>query len=102
MKHAPKVLAFRALHAANGTAAVLYFDYFQKIFALAFYTSTKMSEKKRKRYEERPNGRPSKRVATGSSSQNIKISLIEDGDEWVPVLGECDWSFCWLCTYLQL
>lgn len=54
-----------------------------------------MSEKKRKRHEERPDGpdgpdgRTSKKIATETPSQNIKISVIEDGDEWVPVLGEC-------------
>ncbi len=48
-----------------------------------------MSEKKRKRHEERPDGRPSKKSAREIPSQNIKVSMIEDGDEWVPVLGEC-------------
>ena len=48
-----------------------------------------MSEKKRKRHEERPDGRPSKKIAAERPSQNIKVSVIEDGDEWVPVLGEC-------------
>ena len=54
-----------------------------------------MIENKRKRqegeHEERPEGRPSKKVAIESPSQTIKVSVIEDCDEWVPVLGE---SFC--------
>lgn len=50
---------------------------------------SKMSEKKRKRHEERPDGRPSKEIARESPSQKIKVSVIEDGDEWMPVLGEC-------------
>ena len=52
-----------------------------------------MSEKKRKRHDERLDGRPSKKIATESPSRNIKVSVIEDGDEWVPVLGECQKSF---------
>ena len=48
-----------------------------------------MSEKKRKRHEEGPDGPPSKKFAKESPSQNIKVSVIEDGDEWLPVLGEC-------------
>ena len=48
-----------------------------------------MSEKKRKRREERTDGRPSKRLATESPAQKISVSVIEDGDEWGPVLGEC-------------
>ena len=48
-----------------------------------------MAEKKRKRYEERPDDRrPSKKVAIDALSQNVKVSVIEDGDDWVPVLGE--------------
>lgn len=50
-----------------------------------------MPEKKRKRHEERheerPDGRPSKKIATKSPSRNIEVSVIEDGDEWVPVLA---------------
>lgn len=55
-----------------------------------------MPEKKRKRHEERPDGRPSKKIATESPSRNIEVSVIEDGDEWVPVLGKGNKSFCWL------
>lgn len=47
-----------------------------------------MSEKKRKRHEDRPDGRPSKKIARECTSQKIQVSVIED-DEWVPVLGEC-------------
>ena len=46
-----------------------------------------MAEKKRKRHEERSDGRPSKKLATESQSQNIQVSVVEDDDEWVPVLG---------------
>ena len=52
-----------------------------------------MSEKKRKRNGERPEGRPSEKIASEGPSQNIKVSVIEDGDDWVPVLGECSLSF---------
>lgn len=48
-----------------------------------------MSDKKRKRQEEKVDGRPSKKTATGNPSQTIEVSVIEAGDEWVPVLGEC-------------
>ena len=51
-----------------------------------------MSEKKRKRYEEKPDGRPSKKIASQGPSQNIKVSVIEDDDNWAPVLGECSLS----------
>ncbi len=47
-----------------------------------------MTEKKRKRHEEGPDGPPSKRIATERPPHSIKVSVIEDGDEWVPVLGE--------------
>ncbi|CAD6563762.1 MAG: DNA-directed RNA polymerase I subunit rpa49 [Alectoria sarmentosa] len=46
-----------------------------------------MSEKKRKRHEEGLDGPPSKKFAKESPSQNIKVSVIEDGDEWLPVLA---------------
>lgn len=52
----------------------------------------KMSEKKRKRYEEKSDGRASKKIASQGPSQNIKVSVIEDGDNWAPVLGECSLS----------
>ena len=51
-----------------------------------------MSEKKRKRHEERPDGGSFKRIASETLSQNIKVFVIEDGDDWVPVLGECSLS----------
>ena len=51
-----------------------------------------MSEKKRKRHEERPDGGCFKRIASENPCQNIKVSVIEDGDDWVPVLGECSLS----------
>ena len=48
-----------------------------------------MAEKKRKRHEERSDDRrPSKKIAIESLSQNIKISVIDEGNEWIPVLGE--------------
>ena len=48
-----------------------------------------MAEKKRKRPEERSDDRrPIKKVAIESPSQTIKVSVIDNGDEWVPVLGE--------------
>ncbi len=49
------------------------------------------TEKKRKRHEEGhdgPDGPPSKRIATERPPHSIIVSVIEDGDEWVPVLGE--------------
>ena len=56
---------------------------------------TVMAEKKRKRDEETSAGRrPSKKVAIGSPSQQIKVSVIDDGNEWMPVLGERSLSFC--------
>lgn len=55
-----------------------------------------MSEKKRKRPEGRSDGQPSKKIARESPSQKIKVSVIEDSDEWAPVLGECCSSSCWL------
>lgn len=53
-----------------------------------------MPEKKRKRHEEKPDERPSKKIAMESPSQNIKVSVIEEDDEWVPVLGERSYRFC--------
>ena len=53
-----------------------------------------MAEKKRKRPEERSDDRrPNKKVAIESPSQTIKVSVIDNGDEWVPVLGEGSLSF---------
>ena len=53
-----------------------------------------MAEKKRKRLEERADDRrPTKKVAIESPSQTIKVSVIDNGDEWVPVLGEGSLSF---------
>ena len=46
-----------------------------------------MAEKKRKRHEERPDGRPSKKLVMEGQSQNIQVSVVEDDDQWVPVLG---------------
>lgn len=70
----------------------------RRIEALVTHQHT-MSEKKRKRHEDRPDGRPSKKIATERPSQTIKVSVIDDNDEWVPILGECNWSFCWLGSY---
>lgn len=47
-----------------------------------------MPEKKRKRQDEKHSGRPSKKVALESQSDTVKVSVIEDGVEWAPVLGE--------------
>ena len=48
-----------------------------------------MAERKRKRLEERSDDtRPSKKVAIESPSQDIKVSVVDEVDEWVPVLGE--------------
>lgn len=53
-----------------------------------------MAEKKRKRLEERSDDRrPTKKAAIESPSQTIKVSVIDNGDEWVPVLGEGTLSF---------
>lgn len=46
-----------------------------------------MTEKKRKRGEERLEGQPSKRVAMGKPSQTIKVSTVEDSHGWAPVLA---------------
>ncbi|KAK4693686.1 DNA-directed RNA polymerase I subunit RPA49, partial [Lecanoromycetidae sp. Uapishka_2] len=46
-----------------------------------------MSERKRKRHEERQDDRPNKQAAIESLSQTIKVSVIEDGEQWVPILG---------------
>ena len=46
-----------------------------------------MSEKKRKTHSELPVDRPNKKLAQESRSKAINVSLIEDGDEWSPVLG---------------
>ena len=46
-----------------------------------------MTDKKRKRDEERLEGQPSKRISTEEPSQTIKVSTIEDSDGWAPVLG---------------
>ena len=53
-----------------------------------------MAEKKRKRPEARSDDRrPIKKVAIEDPSQTIKVSVIDNGDEWVPVLGEGSLSF---------
>ena len=62
------------------------------IFLTQASNQCNMSEKKRKRYEEKPDGRPSKKIASQAPSQNIKVSVIEDGDNWAPVLGACSLS----------
>ncbi|MCJ1456182.1 DNA-directed RNA polymerase I subunit rpa49 [Mycoblastus sanguinarius] len=46
-----------------------------------------MSEKKRKRTGHTPNARPHKKLAKESPHQTVKISVIEDGDHWMPVLA---------------
>ena len=46
-----------------------------------------MSEKKLKGHSELPIDRPTKKIAQGSRSKAINVSLIDDGDEWSPVLG---------------
>ena len=54
-----------------------------------------MVEKKRKRPEEGSDSRiPVKKVAIERPSSTIKVSVIDSGDEWVPVLGEGSLSFC--------
>ena len=45
-----------------------------------------MSEKKRKRQNELPVDRPNKKVAQENRSKAINVSIIEDADEWRPVL----------------
>ncbi len=56
-------------------------------FLLSLYSSAKMPEKKRKRNEESHDGRPNKKAAIESPAQTIKVSVIEDGEQWAPVLG---------------
>ena len=46
-----------------------------------------MSDKKRKRPGTVSNDRPHKKVAIQSPAQNVKVSVIEDGDDSLPVLG---------------
>ena len=46
-----------------------------------------MSEKKRKRHSELPVDHPNKKLARESLSKAINVSIIEDSDEWPPVLG---------------
>lgn len=46
-----------------------------------------MPEKKRKRNEESHDGPPNKKAAIESPAQTIKVSVIEDGEQWAPVLG---------------
>ena len=47
----------------------------------------KMFDKKRKRHDAASSGRPHKKAATESPPQNIQVSVIENGDEWAPLLG---------------
>ena len=47
-----------------------------------------MTEKKRKRDEEKLEGQPSKRIAMETPSQTIKVSTVEDSDGLAPVLGQ--------------
>jgi hypothetical protein len=47
-----------------------------------------MSEKKRKRQESRVHENPRKKAALDDVSPDVKVSVIEDGDPWAPVLGE--------------
>ena len=48
-----------------------------------------MVERKRKRLEEGSDiRRPVKKVAIQDISKTIKVSVIDNGGEWVPVLGE--------------
>lgn len=51
--------------------------------------SANMSEQKRKRDEERPDGRPKRKVTFDIPPWPIKVSVIEDDDQWTPVLGTC-------------
>lgn len=47
-----------------------------------------MAEKKRKRHDYETNGRPSRRSATERPPvDNVKVSMIPDENEWVPVVG---------------
>ena len=53
-----------------------------------------MAEKKRKRLEERSDDRRlNKKMAIESPLQTIKVSVIDNGDEWVPVLGKGSLNF---------
>ncbi len=47
-----------------------------------------MSEKKRKRHESKAQDLPRKKAAVNDLPKDIKVSVIEDGDPWAPVLGE--------------
>ncbi|KAL2036944.1 hypothetical protein N7G274_010369 [Stereocaulon virgatum] len=46
-----------------------------------------MSDKKRKRSGVASNDRPHKKIALQSPAQTVKVSVIEDGDDWTPVLA---------------
>lgn len=48
-----------------------------------------MSEKKRKRHDPKTQDGARKKVAVDGPSQNVKVSVIEDEDQWAPVLGKC-------------
>jgi len=50
-----------------------------------------MPEKKRKRHDERHDGRPNKKVAVESPAQIIHVSVVEGGEQWAPILG--NWIF---------
>ena len=54
-----------------------------------------MCDKKRKRHDVAFSGRPHKKAATESPPQNIQVSVIEDGDEWAPVLGAYIQTHCY-------
>lgn len=46
-----------------------------------------MSEKKRKRQDGKYSDRPHKKTAIEGPPENVKVSIIEDGDQWTPILG---------------
>ena len=46
-----------------------------------------MSEKKRKRHSEGASGNAAKRLSVENASDTVKVSLLDKGELWQPVLG---------------
>lgn len=50
-----------------------------------------MSEKKRKRHDSKAQDGARKKIALDGPAQNVKVSVIEDEEQWAPVLGKCEY-----------
>ena len=57
-----------------------------------------MSERKRKR-DSQEKQRPRKKISTASlaASDSVKISVLQDVDEWTPMLGKSISTLSWVC-----